>query len=116
MYMEESLSFLSAQMGIGITQHEPNGREEITFARTIAADNDIVFRWEGFDDGLILVAVISNRLAEYPGRAPRRPKLSRIPFKALDDDLLDIHLGHTRDARITDNHALRGRSRAVKEK
>jgi len=44
MYMEESLSFLSAQMGIGITQHEPNGREEITFARTIAADNDIVFR------------------------------------------------------------------------
>lgn len=44
MYVKESLSFLSAQMGIRITQHEPNSREEITFARTIASDNDIVLR------------------------------------------------------------------------
>ena len=42
--MKKSLSFLSAQVSIRITQHKPNGREEVTLARTISADNDVVFR------------------------------------------------------------------------
>lgn len=58
MYMKKSLSFLSAKMGIGIAQNEANGGEEVTLARTIAADNDIVFGREGLDNGLILVAAI----------------------------------------------------------
>lgn len=54
--MKESLSLFPAKMGVGIAEDETNRREEITLARTIAADDDIVFWREGLDDRLILVA------------------------------------------------------------
>lgn len=57
--MKKSLSLLAHQVSVRITQDETNGGEEVTLARTIATDNDIVFRREGLDDRLVLVA--SNR-------------------------------------------------------
>lgn len=51
-------------MGVGIAEYEPNGREEVTFAGTIAADDDIVFGGEWLDDRLILVAVVTVELVE----------------------------------------------------
>jgi hypothetical protein len=59
MYMKKSLSFLTAKMGVSIAENESNGGEEVTLARTIAADDDIVFRGEGLDNGLVLVAVFT---------------------------------------------------------
>jgi hypothetical protein len=43
-------------MGVGIAQDKANGREEVTLARSIAADNDIVFGRKWLDNGLVLVA------------------------------------------------------------
>lgn len=57
--MKKSLSFLTAKMGVSIAENESNGGEEVTLARTIAADDDIVFRGEGLDNGLVLVAVFT---------------------------------------------------------
>lgn len=56
-YVKQSLTLLSAQMGVGITENKPNGREEVTLARTIAADDNIVFGRKRLNDRLVLVAV-----------------------------------------------------------
>jgi hypothetical protein len=66
MYMKKSLSFLTAKMGVSIAENESNGGEEVTLARTIAADDDIVFRGEGLDNGLVLVAVFTIGLDDMP--------------------------------------------------
>lgn len=55
--MKKSLSLLSTEVSVGITEDEPNRREEVTLARTIAANDDIVFWRERLDDCLVLVAV-----------------------------------------------------------
>ena len=55
--MKKSLSLFATHVSVGIAEDESNGREEVAFARTIAADNDIVLGGERFDDRLILVAV-----------------------------------------------------------
>lgn len=57
--MKKSLALLPAKMGVGITENESNGGEEVTLAGTIAADDDIVLRREGLDNGLILVAAMT---------------------------------------------------------
>lgn len=64
--MKKSLSFLTAKMGVSIAENESNGGEEVTLARTIAADDDIVFRGEGLDNGLVLVAVFTIGLDDMP--------------------------------------------------
>ena len=56
--MQESLTFLSAEMSVGIAEDESNSREEVTLSRTIAADNDVVFRGEWLNDRLIFVAEV----------------------------------------------------------
>lgn len=43
-------------MGEFITEHELNGKKEITFSRAIPADDDIVAFIERFDNGLLAVA------------------------------------------------------------
>lgn len=55
--MKKGLSLLSTEVGVGITEDEPNRGEEVTLARTIAANNDIVFRRKRLDDCLVLVAM-----------------------------------------------------------
>ena len=54
--MQESLTFLSAEMSVGIAEDEANSREEVTLPGTIAADNDVVFGREWLNDRLIFVA------------------------------------------------------------
>ena len=86
--MQESTSLLATHLGIRIAKHKPDCGEEVAFPRAIATHNDIVLRRKGFDNGLFLVAVRNS------GR--RLPALGRdIPFKALNNDLLDVHSGLT---------------------
>jgi hypothetical protein len=54
--VQQSLSLLSAKMGVCIAKDKSDGREEITLSRTIAADDHIVFRRERLNNRLILVA------------------------------------------------------------
>lgn len=61
--MKKSLSLFTTKVRVCIAQDETNGGEEVTLARSIAADDDIVFRGERLDDGLILVAIIKNQLS-----------------------------------------------------
>lgn len=60
--MQQSLTLLSAEMGVGIAEDEANGRKEVTLSRTIATDDDIVLGRKGLDDRLVLVAVVARRL------------------------------------------------------
>lgn len=104
--MQKSLALLPTEVGVGITEDKPNRRKEVTLSRTIAADDDIVFRREGLDDCLILVTIG----IQVSGFIVVRLMVDvHIPLKALDDNLLDIHFEQTRDAMITANNALRGR-------
>lgn len=83
-------------MCIGITENEPNGREEVALPGTIATNDDIVLGREGFNDGLILVAKqcpTARQLLQFSLFATRGCDIwDHSPFEALDDDLLDIHL------------------------
>jgi hypothetical protein len=88
--MQESLTLLSAKVGVGIAKDESNGSKEITFARTIAADDNIVFGGEWLNDRLVLVAK-DRILSEIARRTQWSFIWATIPLKALDDDLLDIH-------------------------
>jgi hypothetical protein len=54
--MKESLSLLSAEVGVGIAEDETNGRKEITFSGTVAANDHIMLGRKRFNDRLILVA------------------------------------------------------------
>ena len=80
-------------MGVCITEHEPDGGEEIALAGSIAADDNIELRREGIDNCLVLVAgdIISIKLMTVME--------GHIPFEALDGNLLDIHLAHTKRLR-----------------
>lgn len=62
--MEKSLALFSAKVGVGIAQDETNGGEEITLARPITADDNIMFRGKGLNDRLVLVA--SKKSGEVP--------------------------------------------------
>ena len=75
-------------MCIGIAQDKSNGGEEVTLARSVAADDNIMLGREGLDDGLVLVAVVicQTWLRDLDVNVGS-------PLKALYDDLLDIHLG-----------------------
>lgn len=97
--MKQSLSLLPAKMGIGIAQDEANGCKEVTLAGTIATDDHIVFRGEGLDDRLVLVAEdMKDLVATFQVSPKARSEKSDIPFEALNDNLLDIHLrGARRD-------------------
>lgn len=55
-YVQKSLPLLTAEVSVCITQNETNGGEEVTFAGTIPADDDIVLGGERLNDCLILVA------------------------------------------------------------
>jgi hypothetical protein len=48
-------------VSVGIAEDEANGCEEITLARAIATNDDIVFRRKWFDDRLVLVATIEKQ-------------------------------------------------------
>ena len=55
--MQEGLSFFATHLGIGIAEDKSNCGEEVTLARAVATDDDIVFWRKGLDDGLVLVAI-----------------------------------------------------------
>lgn len=90
--MKKSLTLLSAQVCVRIAENEANCGEEVTFAGTIAADNDIVLGRKGLDDGLILVAAINSILVLGSNASLSESLVGNIPLEALDDNLLDVHL------------------------
>lgn len=61
--MQKGLSLLSTQVSVGIAENEPNGREEITFTGTIAANDHVVFGRKRLDDRLVLVAADTNAIS-----------------------------------------------------
>lgn len=56
--MKKTLSLFPTHTGVGIAQNESNRREKVTLAGSIAADDNIGLRGEGFHNGLVLVAAI----------------------------------------------------------
>lgn len=56
------MAFLPAHLSVGVTEDESNRREEVTFAGSIATDDNIRLGREGLDNGLVFVAgeCISN--------------------------------------------------------
>jgi hypothetical protein len=80
-------------MGIGIAEDETNRSKEVTLAGTIATHDYIVFWREGLDDRLVLVARgIKGLVATLKVFSRASSEKSHIPFEALNDNLLDIHL------------------------
>lgn len=55
--MKKSLSLLATHLRVCIAQNEPNSGEKVTLARTVTANDDIVFGREGFNDRLVLVTM-----------------------------------------------------------
>lgn len=55
--MKKRLALFPPHVGVGITENESNGREEVTFTGTIATDNNVVFGGERLDHGLVLVTI-----------------------------------------------------------
>lgn len=64
--VQQGLALLGSQMGELITEHELDGKEEITFAWTIPADDDIVPFVEWLDHRLFTVTLesLDNNLCE----------------------------------------------------
>ena len=85
--MEESLSFFTAHLSVGIAKNKPNGSKEIALARAIAANDNVVFWRERLDDSLVFVAITSRYQLCEMSSAFRE----RLPFEALDDNLFDMH-------------------------
>lgn len=116
--MKKGLAFLSAQVGVSIAENESNGREEVTLSGAIATNDDIMLRREWLDDRLVLVAV--RQLLS----AGRRTQASwvhscNIPFKALNNDLFNVHLDEARATRgigaITTTQSSRARGERYQE-
>jgi len=82
---------------IGIAEDKTDGREEITFAGTIATNDHIVFGREGLDDRLVLVA----KGRSISVKAQTKKDNAHSPLKALDNNLLNVHLDEARDAKST---------------
>lgn len=91
--MKKCLTLLSTEVGVGIAEDETNGREEVTFAGPIAADDDIVFGRKGLNDRLVLVAIVGDVLEEGHPQCLALAVPVHVPLEALDDDLLDVHVG-----------------------
>jgi hypothetical protein len=86
--MKERLPLFSSHLSVGITEYELYCLEEVTLSRTIAPDNDIVFRREGFCDSLILITAVMQVSAAEQGAFA----VSHSPLETLYYDLLDVHL------------------------
>lgn len=56
-YVKQSLTLLASHLSVCIAEDETNCGEEVTLARAIATDDNIVFGREGLDDRLVLVAM-----------------------------------------------------------
>ena len=82
-------------MCIGIAEDETDGREEITFTGTIATNDHIVLGREGLDDRLVLVA---ERCSVSVITRIKKDN-AHSPLKALDNNLLNVHLDEARDAK-----------------
>lgn len=91
--MEKALPLFATHLCIRIAQNEANGGEEVTFSGAIATDNHIGLWGKRFDYSLVLVAMgsISNEPDCWVNARAAMMSI-HIPFKALDDDLLDIHV------------------------
>lgn len=90
-YVEESLALFAPHLGVGIAEDEANRGEEVTLARTVATDDDVVLGREGLNDRLVLVA--AEQSARCCGSLP-----TDAPLEALDNNLFDVH-GDPRRAR-----------------
>lgn len=84
-------------MCVGIAEDETDGREEITFARTIATNDHIVLGRKRLDDRLVLVA----KRRSISAIAQIRKDNAHSPLKALNNNLLNVHLDEARDAKST---------------
>lgn len=63
--MEKGASLFASHLSVGIAEDEANGGEEVTFSRAIAPNNHIMFRREGLDHSLVLVAVTDEQLKSF---------------------------------------------------
>lgn len=54
--MEQRLPLLLSHLCVGIAEHKPNGGEKVTFSRSIATNDDIMFGREWLNYSLFLVA------------------------------------------------------------
>ena len=59
--MKQGRPLLTSKLCVGVAEDESNRSEEVTLARSIAADNDVMFGREGLDYGLVLVTVRNLR-------------------------------------------------------
>lgn len=98
--MKKGLALFSAHVRICIAEDETNGREEITFAGTIATHNHIVLGRKRLNNRLILVAI---DILAFSNRSQTIFELATCdsPFEALDNNLLNVHLDEARDAKST---------------
>lgn len=84
-------------MCVGIAEDETDGREEITFAGTIATNDHIVLGRKRLDDRLVLVAKRCSKSVI----AQIKKDNAHSPLEALDNNLLNVHLDEARDAKST---------------
>ena len=100
--MEKSLPLLAAHVGVGIAEYESDGGKKITFPGAVAPDDNIGSRGERFYDCLVFVTMSWEVLLANPRHTTWTLwKYAMcevllvglgVPFEALDDDLLDMHL------------------------
>lgn len=103
-------------MGVRITEDETDGRKEITLARTIAADDDIVFWREGLDDRLILVATRAFSSANvYLISQGRWLACTYLLKPWMIICLTYILKSHARRDNLTGNNAFRGQIREMED-
>lgn len=86
-------------MSVGIAEHKPNGRKEVTLPGPIATNNHVMFGRKRLDHRLVFVATQPPCSSVTKLQYSCTVSVHSLPFKALDDNLFDIHLDRaTRDA------------------
>lgn len=56
--MKQCLPFFSTHLCICIAEYETDRSEKVAFPRSVAPNDNIVFRRKGLDDSLLLVAIL----------------------------------------------------------
>lgn len=93
--MQQGLPVLAAHGGVCIAKHEPDRREEIALARTIAPDDHIVSRRERINVSLTFITFDCQYVFRKLG------VIGGLPLETLDCNLLNMHDGALPRALVT---------------